>query len=338
VRRVKFPGTKYDLCPCLIAVEGLNKSTFIMVLYERRNVLSEDILDLTAKEQSEKMRNAIWSVEFADTLGDKKTNAGKIKAFIVRQDDVGRDAYGRVEDVEHVGRSAVFWHTGNNSYLLTSEDGNRRFIPMLVLAMMDIDLLRQERNQIWAQVVELERAGREKYESEMRTKNIPVNPGDEVYPDIMLEERYWQDARQLQQQAMQKTGYEDWLSAVIYWPDVMWDAKTCTISILSSVIKERLNIPDWKWNGEAQKISRVMKGKVELHKSECEGLLNDICWSKVDNLKVRDNKSPLNGYKIDVSGACGFSASSGLINDAGLRAYDILRKRKEKFDKELGLI
>ena len=46
--------------------------------------------------------------------------------------------------------------------------------------------LRQERDQIWAEVVELERAGRLKYETEMRARKIPVNLDDAIYPDIML--------------------------------------------------------------------------------------------------------------------------------------------------------
>jgi predicted P-loop ATPase len=161
VRRVRFPGAKYDMCPLLISHEGFNKSSFLMILYGRRNVLAEDILDLTAKEQSEKLRNGIMCVELADTLSDeKKSDARKIKAFITRQDDVGRDAYGRVEDVEHIGRTCVYWHTGNNPHLLRSEEGNRRFIPFYTMAMIDVNLLRQERDQIWAEVVELEKIGR----------------------------------------------------------------------------------------------------------------------------------------------------------------------------------
>jgi hypothetical protein len=282
VRRVRFPGSKYDMCPLLIATEGWNKSTFLTVLYGRRNVLAEDILDLTTKEQSEKLRNGIMAVELADTLGDeKKSDARRIKAFITRQDDIGRDAYGRVEDVEHIGRTCVYWHTGNNPYLLTSEEGNRRFIPFYLKGAIDINFLRQERDQIWAEVVELERIGRGKYEAEMRTKNVPVNPDDEVYPDIMLEERYWAKAGALQNQAKKKTGYEELLSHVLFWPDAYWQPPKdgyAAISIFSQDIKTRLEIPDYKWNGEAQKISRVMKAKVELRQDECDGLSSNICW------------------------------------------------------------
>ena len=331
VRRVRFPGAKYDMCPLLIAEEGLNKSSFIVVLYGRRNVLAEDILDLSTKEQSEKLRNGIWAVEFADTLGDdKRTNARKIKAFISRQDDVGRDAYGHVEDVEHIGRTCVYWHTGNNPHLLTSEEGNRRFAPMQVLGMMDLDLLRKERDQIWAEAVELERIGREKYEAEMRTKGVPVNPGDEIYPDIMLEQKYWDEGKKLTNQAMVPTGYENFLSNVLYWSEVIWqDAKYnhyYCISILSTDIKARLQIPDYRWNGESQKISKYMKNKVEIRKSECEGLTADICWIKTDTLKKAGSNIPLNGYRIELTG------------DIGKAAFEILKKKKEDWDKQLGLM
>ncbi len=62
-----------------------------------------------------------------------------------------------------------------------------------------------------------------------------------------------------------------------------------------------------------QKIARFMKKKVELRRTECEGLKGNICWSKVDNLKKGDNKTPLNGYRIEFTG------------DVGLLAYKILK-------------
>jgi hypothetical protein len=48
-------------------------------------------------------------------------------------------------------------------------------------------------------IVELERAGRLKYETEMRARKIPVNLDDAIYPDIMLEEKYWPKATTLPQ-------------------------------------------------------------------------------------------------------------------------------------------
>ena len=106
----------------------------------------------------------------------EKSDARKIKAFITRQDDVGRDAYGRVEDVEHIGRTCVYWHTGNNPYLLISEEGNRRFIPFYLVAPMNIDLLRQEKDQIWAEVVP-ERIGE---------KSTKLRCAPRIFPSIQM--------------------------------------------------------------------------------------------------------------------------------------------------------
>jgi hypothetical protein len=69
-----------------------------------------------------------------------------------------------------------------------------------------------------------------------------------------------------------------------------------------------------------------MKAKIELLKSECEGLDDDVHWTKTDNLKKGDNKIPLNGYVIE------------LIGDVGKRAYDILKKKKDEWDTKMGLM
>jgi hypothetical protein len=68
------------------------------------------------------------------------------------------------------------------------------------------------------------------------------------------------------------------------------------------------------------------KAKVELSKEECDGLSGDVCWFKVDNLKKGDNKIPLNGYSIHLYG------------DDGIRAYNILKKKKDEWDKKMGLL
>lgn len=163
----------------------------------------------------------------------------------------------------------------------------------------------------------------------MRARKIPVNLDDEVYPDIMLEEKYWQKATALQSQAKKKTGYEELLSHVLFWPDVSWQPHFkdgyCAVSIFSDDIKTRLQIPDYKWNGEAQKISRVMKAKIELAKSECDGLNDDIRWIKTGTLKKGSSQVPLNGYTIELTG------------EVGLRAYKILNDKKGDWDKKMGI-
>jgi hypothetical protein len=143
----------------------------------------------------------------------------------------------------------------------------------------------------------------------------------------MLEPKYWEEARQLQDRAKKKTGYEDSLSGVLYWSEVYWHSQNDkhAISVLSEDIKLGLGIPAFRWNGESQRISRVMKGKVELQRSECEGLTQDVCWEKADDLRKSGGKVPLNGYCIRLSG------------EIGLRAYQILEQKKKNWNEEAGL-
>jgi hypothetical protein len=162
VRRCLMPGTKYDLVPCLISKQGVMKSFGLSVLYRTHNVLGEDILDLNSQKQSEKMRNGKNCLELPDSFG-RNADYDTIKAFVSRRHDHGRDAYGRVEDIKDVGRTYVIWHTGNNPKLFRDPTGNRRFIPMPILGEINEKLLRQERDQIWAEAVQLEAQGRLAY-------------------------------------------------------------------------------------------------------------------------------------------------------------------------------
>ena len=74
------------------------------------------------------------------------------------------------------------------------------------------------------------------------------------------------------------------------------------------------------------KDSRVMKAKIELRAAECEGLASDVCWVKTDRLKKGHNQMPLNGYIIELTG------------NIGVSVYQTLSKKKEEWDKKMGLM
>ena len=168
VRRIMRPGTKYDYLMCLFGAQGLAKSSAISILYRRHNVLDEDILKLTTKEQGERTRGKN-AIEFSDTLGEGvSTNA--IKSFLSRSYYEYRKAYGREEDMFPHGITWVPWYTGNDPKILKDTTGNRRYWPIYILGEIDEDLLRQERNQIWAEAVVLEARGRAEYEAEQRAR------------------------------------------------------------------------------------------------------------------------------------------------------------------------
>ena len=270
VRRCLLPGTKYDLVPCLISKQGVMKSFGLSVLYRTHNVLDEDILDLNSQKQSEKMRNGKNCLELPDSFG-RNADYDTIKAFVSRRHDHGRDAYGRVEDIKDVGRTYVIWHTGNNPKLFRDPTGNRRFIPMPILGEINEKLLRQERDQIWAEAVHLEAEGRLAYYQRMRQEGIPVEEGDEKFPDIMLDPRFYNDAALLQSDARVENEYQEMVADVIFQSFAHFEIRTtewATVYVLSEDIRLHLGIHPGQWNRASQKVSEAMQDIVVLSKSE----------------------------------------------------------------------
>ena len=174
----------------------------LVMLYGRDNILSEDISIYSTQKQSEKTRHGTNCVELPDSLGDgSKSSIKKIKAFITEgREWIGRDAYGRNENTRPVKRTYVIWHTGNEFRFLEDETGNRRFIPMPVQEPISEPWLRDNCEQLWAEVVELEKRGRSDY----YTEHPEVLRGEEIFPDIFLPEEFWEEAAELQRAHMKE--------------------------------------------------------------------------------------------------------------------------------------
>ena len=101
--RVFHPGVWYDLVLCTFGAQGAGKTTGLRILYGRDNIISCNFFELDPKVQSEKTRNGIAAVENADTFGDaRKADFNRIKADVSTDSYLGRDAYGRVEDMRRV--------------------------------------------------------------------------------------------------------------------------------------------------------------------------------------------------------------------------------------------
>jgi predicted P-loop ATPase len=355
VRRVLMPGTKYDLVPCLISKQGVMKSFGLSVLYRTHNVLDEDILDLNSQKQSEKMRNGKNCLELPDSFG-RNADYDTIKAFVSRRHDHGRDAYGRVEDIKDVGRTYVIWHTGNNPKLFRDPTGNRRFIPMPISGEIDEKLLRQLRDQIWAEAVELEKVGRLAYYEKMRQEGIPVEEGDEKFPDIMLDPKFYNDAALLQSDARVENEYQEMVADVIFQSFVHFEQKRdrATAYVLSEDIRLHLGISPGQWNKASQKISEAMQDIAVISRSEYaewakkrietntlaaekypdaitsdqkkehewfeahQELSQDIKWIKPPK-GIKRNGQPLNGYRIDFE-------PTHKTKEFWIRDYEILPK------------
>jgi Virulence-associated protein E len=155
VRRVRQPGCKFDHILMFEGLEGTRKSTAIQVLAGPDNFSDQTILSASDKEQQELVRG-VWLYEIADLAGMKRANVEKIKAFVSRTHDRTRPAYGRHR--VDAPRRCVFFGTTNEDNYLKSQTGNRRFWPVRT-GTIDIDALRRDRDQLWAEAAAIEARG-----------------------------------------------------------------------------------------------------------------------------------------------------------------------------------
>ena len=89
-------------------------------------------------------------------MGLRKSDREHLKAFLSRQIDRARMAYGRI--IKEVQRACVIVGTTNDSKFLTDITGNRRYWPVKV-KRFDVAAIRRDRDQLWAEAAHREAAG-----------------------------------------------------------------------------------------------------------------------------------------------------------------------------------
>lgn len=152
IARIYIPGCKFDYVPVISGPAGIGKSTMmskIGVKWFSDSLTFEDMKDKTAAEKLQ----GVWIHEISELKGMRKMDVETIKAFISRQNDLYRPAYGKRAE-EHP-RSCVFIGTSNDGNYLKDVTGNRRFWPITVTGaglMSPWDLTDDDVNQVWAEV------------------------------------------------------------------------------------------------------------------------------------------------------------------------------------------
>ncbi len=123
VARVMRPGVKYDYVLTLIGPEGIGKSSLIRAM-GRDEWFDDSLTSIEGKDGMEQIRGK-WLVEFGELTYYKKSTSEAYKAFISKQEDSYRPAYGR--KTETYPRQCVFFATTNERAFLKGDTGNRRF-------------------------------------------------------------------------------------------------------------------------------------------------------------------------------------------------------------------
>jgi predicted P-loop ATPase len=195
VRRARKPGCKFDNITVLESPEGWNKSTAWRVLAGDENFSDASILGHAAREVQEQL-SEVWIHENADLAGMRKAEIETVKTFASRQSDDARPAYGYF--LKKQKRHSIETGTTNSDEYLQSQTGNRRFWPLAVLKMIDIEQLKRDRLLLWGEAARYEADGE----------------------SITLAEDLWSKAGEEQEKRRTKDPWEEIVADIPQWVEV----------------------------------------------------------------------------------------------------------------------
>ena len=262
VARVYNPGCKYDYCLIIAGAEGIGKSTLFNVM--GGDWFSDSLVTMEGTKGMEQARNG-WVIELPELGSIKRSDVEQVKAYISRQNDMYRPAYGSV--MESHPRQCVFCGTTNETYFLKGETGNRRFWVMSVNPELrkhgdPRTAIEADRNQLWAEAVQRFKDGEKLYlsealEAEARKRQGEFNDNQEdplpgmvqAYLDMKLPPDWntWDLNRR---------------RAYIKNPDPLDEAgtetrtKVCAAEFLSEVLGRDVGSKDYKY--EARKVNKIL--------------------------------------------------------------------------------
>ena len=151
VARAMRPGCRVKSMIILHGPQDTGKSEVFSILggrwYGKQNgVISGD--SAKAKEQTSKL----WLIEMAEVAQIRESNIETFKDFVDTSEDTYRPAYGH--RVITIPRCCVFVGTANPDQILHDTTGNVRFWPVKVTCEIDLDGLRRDRDQLWAEAAQ----------------------------------------------------------------------------------------------------------------------------------------------------------------------------------------
>jgi len=159
VARTFQPGCKMDTMLILEGEQGLRKSTALRFLADAvaDGIFTDEMSDPNSKDAGLQMQGRLI-VEISELDSFRKADVRQIKSWLARQVDRFRRPYGKI--VEDFPRSGIIAGTMNPSGTGYFQDasGARRFWPVM-LNGIDLQALKQDAPQLWAEAVHLYQHG-----------------------------------------------------------------------------------------------------------------------------------------------------------------------------------
>ena len=152
VARTYEPGCKADHVVVLEGPQGFMKSTLIRTLSPNPNWVGDTHMRIGDKDAYMQLSGMLFN-EDAERSGARKSETELHKNFLTSGTDRYRPPYAK--QVVAIPRRGVIVASTNEEFYLTDHTGNRRFWPIRCgnTEGAKISLLREERDQIWAEAV-----------------------------------------------------------------------------------------------------------------------------------------------------------------------------------------
>lgn len=162
VARVFEPGCMFRMMLILEGPQDIRKSTALRTLAVRDEWFLETSIELGSKDSYQALRGK-WIVEFGELDSLSRSEVSKVKQHISERVSSYRPSYGR--RFIDFPRQCGFAGSTNDSQYLKDETGATRFYPIAVPPgkSIDIEALRDEVEQLWAEAVTRYRAGEEPF-------------------------------------------------------------------------------------------------------------------------------------------------------------------------------
>jgi putative DNA primase/helicase len=161
VARVFAPGCQADHMLILEGGQRSGKTTLLRTLCGNPDWYLETTMEPGSKDSMLALRRK-WIVEMAELDSMSRVEASRLKAFITNVVDTYRPPYGRV-DINQPRQCILAGTTNDTEGYLKDPTGNGRYWPVrshaTVVARTRIDLLAEEREQLWGEAAALYKAG-----------------------------------------------------------------------------------------------------------------------------------------------------------------------------------
>ncbi|MGL9719951.1 VapE domain-containing protein [Symbiopectobacterium sp.] len=149
--RVLEPGIKADMVPILVGAQGLRKSAGIAALSPDPEFFADISFADKDDDLARKMRGCLVA-EISELRGLNTKDLESIKAWVTRTHDKWVPKFR--EFTTTFARRGIPLGSSNEDEFLADKTGNRRWLPVDVVEMVDTDAIARNRELLWAEARE----------------------------------------------------------------------------------------------------------------------------------------------------------------------------------------